>query len=490
MKVNSIQPNYSSKSNVPKKKQAQVQFKGRIGDMITDSLKHKNVLKWMKNLEWLKGETGGILLTAIGTGCVAPWFIAFNPFVKAPKGASKEEKKEVQNTKMYTAMRQIVSMVLAIIIQLGILIPIDKFLDSMINKKEFAKNFREDFDQSELNTKKFIESRVKEELKREGQTKPSFWQRFKLGSKAYKEKVEAYEQLVKSRVETAQNDQIKKIAEKFRETGKINVGSTHIKFSSVAELINSQIEDYIADAKSLQINEKGIEFYSKRAKTLMSNENHLREIFKNSPKDAGGLKTFLNNLLSTESKPEIKELIKEIIELPDAELQSSRITRTLARIQKIKEACGGTYSEQTYLEAMKKRNSALEEIINKLTSKKVSDVNAATQESIQSLIEEIKNICKFDKNNTFLNDILHDTDTFNHDAESLVKKIYKDIAKKYKKFVENQYKSFNQPLKVLIGVFITLPITCNLLNWIYPRFMEVCFPKLAGVKKAKEGGNK
>ena len=48
----------------------------------------------MKSLEWLKGEIGGILITAFGTGLVAPIFIGFNPFVKAPKNATPEEKKE------------------------------------------------------------------------------------------------------------------------------------------------------------------------------------------------------------------------------------------------------------------------------------------------------------------------------------------------------------------------------------------------------------
>ena len=67
-------------------------------------------------------------------------------------------------------------------------------------------------------------------------------------------------------------------------------------------------------------------------------------------------------------------------------------------------------------------------------------------------------------------------------------KIYKDMAKGYKAFIEKGYKGFSQVAKVLIGVFITLPITCTALNWVYPRFMELFFPKLAGVKK--EGGNK
>ena len=84
MKVNRIQTDYRTNHSVQKPK-AQVNFKaspGSVNDMITNSLKDKAVISFLKGLEWLKGESGGILITAIGTGFVAPWFIAFNPFVK------------------------------------------------------------------------------------------------------------------------------------------------------------------------------------------------------------------------------------------------------------------------------------------------------------------------------------------------------------------------------------------------------------------------
>ena len=82
------------------------------------------------------------------------------------------------------------------------------------------------------------------------------------------------------------------------------------------------------------------------------------------------------------------------------------------------------------------------------------------------------------------------TDTFDSNISRLTKKINKDTAKLYKKLIENNYKSINQVSKVLVGVLVTLPITCNLLNWIYPRFMEIFFPKLAGVKKENPDGGK
>ena len=81
---------------------------------------------------------------------------------------------------------------------------------------------------------------------------------------------------------------------------------------------------------------------------------------------------------------------------------------------------------------------------------------------------------------------MKNTDTFGNEIKDLTKKVFKDVAKRYKELVKNHYTSWNQFTKIGVGVFITLPITCTALNWVYPRFMEIFFPKLAGVKKAQQ----
>ena len=490
MKVNRIQTDYRTNNSVQRPK-AQVNFKaspGSVNDMITNSLKDKAVISFLKGLEWLKGESGGILITAVGTGAVAPWFIAHNPFVKAPKGASEEEKKEVQRTKSYTAWRQPISAVLAIIIQLGLLSPIDRLWDAMVNNKNFAKNFpRVNIDQSDLNTKSFIERNVKKELKAQGKTQPSIFSVFKDGWKTYSEKKDAYKKLVKDRVKSVQDSQINKVAKTFGETFEMRASGRAIEHSSVAGLLNTQIDDYIKDAKALQIDEKGLKFYSERAKVLMENEDYIKEIFKNAPDDEAQLKKFLENLKNNEKNAEVKKLIEEILEKP-SDIQKSRINRTLARIGRIKEMCGGNYSEETYMNALKERNASLKAIIDNLESKKIKDVTNATKETIEKTVKNIIEACTFDEKNVKIKSVLQDTDTFNFNVKDLTQKVHKDATKLYKKLIENNYKSVNQISKVIIGVLITLPITCNLLNWVYPRFMELVFPRLAGVKK--EGGDK
>ena len=160
MKIDKINQNYSASSRQSNITRAgsSTNFTGTssINKDIMDLLPDKTAIKVMKKFEWLKGELGGILITALGTGAVAPIFIAFNPFVKAPKNATKEQKEDVENTKKYTAMRQPVSAVLAVLIQTSILKPIDKGLEALFNNAKYAKNLWLSLDQSSLSKKSYI----------------------------------------------------------------------------------------------------------------------------------------------------------------------------------------------------------------------------------------------------------------------------------------------------------------------------------------------
>ena len=175
---------------------------------LTESLRpnHRAIINKMKSLEWLKGEIGGILITAMGTGLVAPIFIGFNPFVHASKDATEEEKKEVNNTKMYTAMRQPISAVLAILFQASVQKYIDKGLDSIFNNKNYSKKVRLNADQCELNTDTYIKGIVKDEMKKVGETKPSIYKA--LFSKNARVKRALYDEKFDKRVKEIQEKQL------------------------------------------------------------------------------------------------------------------------------------------------------------------------------------------------------------------------------------------------------------------------------------------
>lgn len=88
------------------------------GDVYQDALNH-SMGKFGKLLSRLKdGEYMNILVTAFGTAIVAPIFIAFNPLSKKDK-----------ETKMYSALRQPISAVIAVAAQMSVVKALNDALD-------------------------------------------------------------------------------------------------------------------------------------------------------------------------------------------------------------------------------------------------------------------------------------------------------------------------------------------------------------------------
>lgn len=483
--------NYGPKyTGIKKNAQNSPSFGASYSQQITDGLHHAKAIKHMKSLEWLKGEIGGILITALGTGLVAPIFIGFNPFVKPPKNATKEQIEDNKNTKLYTAMRQPISAVLAIIFQASVQKYIDKGLDAVFNKKGTSHIGGLKLDQQDLNTKTYIQSNVKKAMKEEGKTKPSWFKA--LFSSEAKEKRKAYTEEFDARVKDVQTKQLQAIADKFQTTGKINIGDRHLDFKTTSELVNKQIDEYIKDAKALQKTPEKIAKHLDRAEVLINNEAHLRNILGNIPE--AEVTNKVQELLNKETNNDVKKLLQEVLDLPE-DIRHSRVQRTLKRIDSIKDMCNGTFSRDAYRTAMLDRNAVLSDRIVELTAAKIADPKNADANTIKKVIEKIAAQCSFNNENGIIKSVLSDTDTFSLDLGKVTKKIYHDIANGYKKIVENNYRGWNQITKIAVGVFITLPITCSALNWVYPRFMDIFFPKLSGKKtepkqEKVEGGNK
>lgn len=498
MKVDLTKQNYTAnwRANYQQNQTAQAaqpQFKGGLSysERIAESLPHAKTIKAMKSLEWLKGEIGGILITAFGTGLVAPIFIGFNPFVKAPKNATPEQKKENENTKLYTAMRQPISAALAIVFQASVQKYIDKGLDKVFNNPNISKYARTNLDQQELNTKTYIQSKVKKAMKKDGETKPSLIK--SLFSKEAKAQRKAYVENFNAKVANIQNEQIDNIARKFQETGKINIGERYLGWQSTSKLVNDQIDSYIQDARALQKTPEKIAKYINRAELLTKNEAGIRNVFGQISEQ--NVTSDVQKLLAKESNPDIKTLLQEILNKPE-DLRYSRVQRTLQRIDCIKTMCGGNFTRDKYKNALVERNGILADRIVELTGAKL-DTKTADQKAVKEAIEKIAQQCSFkDVEGSIQRSVLCDTDTFGKDLSKITKKVYKDITKGYKKLVENNYKSWNQFTKIGVGVFITLPITCTALNWVYPRFMDIFFPSLSGADEKKPeqaqkiGGNK
>ena len=538
MKVDIVKQSFQSKAAKPDLKVSGAKNTPNFTGMSSKQLEkemmnllyHKKTIEFMKSFEWLKGEIGGILLTALGTGAVAPIFIGFNPFVHAPKDATPEEKEDVINTKQYTAMRQPVSAALAILFQAGVQKYIDKGLDAIFNNPERAKKVYINVDRQVINTDTYIKDKVKNQLAERGYKKPSIIKSW-FNGKAKQDR-EIYNAMFDSSVEAMKEDQLKKVTTDLKNDHIIHIGERDLEHRETAELINKQIESYKDDAEKLQKSKLQIEKYVKKAEILMNNEAHLRTIFKEVPVDEAkvSLRNYLTamrevpvdeakaaeckakldkinkevsnaiqKLIDKETNNEVKTLLQEIMSRPE-DMRAHRFERTIKRIDTIENICAkykGGFTAKNYEKALLDRNELLDQRWLDLDRARIKEPDKADKKVIEEAIEKIKKACHFDEKNTVLKSLLENTDTFSSDDVKLKDKIYKDVAKAYKKMVENHYKGWNQLTKVGVGVLITLPITCTALNWVYPRFMELFFPKLAGVKKDKapeqvqnQGGNK
>ena len=507
MKVDKLQ-NYSvgSRNNgVYSQTPKQQSFTGmsEAEKTMMNMLHHKKAILKMKKLEWLKGEIGGILLTALGTGAIAPIFIGFNPFVKPKKDSTPEEKEELRNTKLYTAMRQPISAALAILFQASVQKYIDKGLDAIFNKPERAKYFRDNLDQSLLNTETYVKNMVKKEMKAKGIKKPSFFASL-FGEKEIVdgEKINArqkYNIAVNDRVDEIREQQLQHIADEFERTNQIKIGNNRkLNDESLAKLVNEQIEKYQKDTMRMVKTPKQVATYVDKAETFINNEDRLRQMFADNPweeikreNDPKKLKDLykkttemLQRNLDAETDPKVKKILNELLSLPE-DLRSYKVQRTLDRIEFIKELCHNNFSTERYNSALNARNNVLQTIAARLELCKIEDPSKSNETIIGRTVDKIAEICKFKKDNSVQEAVMRNTDMFDTSKAKLKTKIYKDITKCYKELVKNNYKGWNQVSKILVGVFITLPITCTALNWVYPRFMELFFPKLSGAKKAQ-----
>lgn len=506
MAIERVGQNLNTRSNVqytaPQKTAQYPNFTGTAPKPkeFTDYLKQKNLVKFLQKLKWFDGEEGRILITAIGTGIIAPLFIAWNPYVKPKEGATQDEKDHLKRTQKYTAMRQPISAALAIPIQLSLVKPINNGLDILFNNKNYSKYLPTFLDKNTLQDNKYIERQEKKKLK---------------GSNLSKKEKKAQ---LKTNVEKVANEQIANVSAGLLENGQIRIreGADGLADNkSVVEALKKQIRQYADEANFLRHNrftndelnrlfnnpqealdaseKDGIKFYSERAEVLCNNEPELKRVLENLPKDQKEITQYLKTELEKTTNEGLKKIYTEIINISDSSSQKSRCERTLERIKAIKEACGGKYDKTKYVQYMEEIDNV---ILNRLQEfAKINKDLKENPQSIKETIEKTAKNCIFDSQDSKLNKIFHDLTTFGKDPEKLKAKIGKDIVKAYKEMMKLRYRFIKEVAGISLGLFVTVPITCHALNWVYPRFMDIFFPNLSRKKcqnhsVEKNGGGK
>lgn len=395
-------------------------------------------------------ELQDIIINSLGTGLVAPIFIKWNPLSKTD-----------EDTRTYSAWRQPVSAVLAIVTQGFITIPFNHTIKNMTNSGWFGEKYNQtpfmDDDYIKKQIKKNKPGLTKEQLELEIEQVKTKQKNELL--RAIKEDNTVYFQYSDSKTRKMNEN-----------TFKANIKDT------IADLIKGE-EEELKKCQEIKIPQRveRSDYYRRnpeKAKKLVSeiqqklnNTSNLKEIKKFLSSKANELK----------GKKDDKCLLDIITELQDRILygNNDEVHKSLCdKINKIPEHISmyeslGSKAEVEALvkKNLKERHDSLTESISNLKKYQTKLLEGETVGNIEKLIE---NHVKKNPKSRLKNLVLSEK-----------------IAERIKNTIKNNIKGYQR----LIGLFVALamlPVSCSLLNWVYPRFMDAVFPNLSNKKHSNE----
>jgi len=133
-------------------------------------------------------------------------------------------------------------------------------------------------------------------------------------------------------------------------------------------------------------------------------------------------------------------------------------------------------------------NVLSEEDVKKHVEQSVKDRKTALNKSIEVLNELKTDVTS--QNGTTVKNIENKIKAKLKEANliedcSIKSEFAKKVAEKYKSNIEGSLKGYKQNTGLIISLAV-LPITCCLLNWVYPIFMDAVFPNLSNKKHDNE----
>ncbi len=441
-KKQAYQPSFSAKAN-PKDLQKELHA------LMPSSLKLMN--KLAKNM----GEIQNIVFNALATGLVAPIFIKWNPLSKTD-----------EDTRTYSAWRQPISAVLAVVTQAGITAPFNTLINNMANSGYLG----EKYNKSAIRDDNYIEKLIK------------------------KESPNITKEQLKKKLITKKAEQTQDILTSLRSKNTIMLknykGETvPMSKSEYKNLLIETVEGIISD---LEETKKELETKSKRRKArgeyLRTHNKEAKKVLEEineelqKPNSLKEFKSYLSkkikNLRSSKANPELIQMVKEVAGRAPATRQHDKATDNAiikamrGKVTKMlghTERYGNTKTAKEVIEAV--NNSIKGQFDAVKESKEFFDsIKKAINENSITLAEIEKRIA--DKFGASKNELLN-------------KNFAVEVVEKLKKNITNNLKGFKQIAGVIVSCAI-LPFTCALLNWVYPIFMDAVFPNLSNKKHDNE----
>lgn len=406
-----------------------------------------SAIKGMKKLSDNMGEVQNIIINALGTGLVAPIFIKWNPLSKTD-----------EDTRTYSAWRQPVSAVLSVLTQVGITIPFNRMIDKRANKGFYD----EQYNKTLFQDKNYIAKIIKRQY-------------------PYATK-NVLDSMIAEKMDEQRNTLLRMIREDkiimSKDTGEaLPMDDDHYKLLK-NNVIEKKLKYEKGELKKCQ--EVTIPKKIKRGEYYRSHSDEALKIFTEinnklekttNPKD---VKKYVKHLMS-EHKNGDKELLAIFQDILDRRGNTSHDTK-IAMKDKMKGILADikTYSKFNSAEEL---STYVKELEDKIRIKPIEEAIKGLEKA-QKLINKKQTVGQIENHfKTLVND------NPNHRLSKF--EYGKEIANAFEKMVKNNIKAHKQ-ITGLIVSFLMLPVTCSLLNWCYPRFMDAVFPNLSNKKHPNE----
>lgn len=456
------------------------------------------------------GEIQNQMINAVGTGFVAPLFIKFNPMSDTD-----------ENTRTYTAWRQPVSAVLAVATQCAIVKPFNDLIRWMSDIGYLGQNYNKTLAPSNNYIEKLIKEQnpnkkyTKEELKAEVEA-------------IQKQKEKALEKMIS-------NNEI--IFDKTsRKGGKTVIEKAPMSENDFKQLVSDTIDSIINSEEAQKLEATTLKTSKKMERALFYNKNaeDSRKVLErisnkiNNEYTEADFSTDKIKSIHTELNKEFKEIIKELKTEAKADPSKKETNAELIKIVKglksrnignepetiriMKYKVDDMLGELNIVSAKKstseivdyinkkiaRRTNAIDSVISTLSELKTKLLNSeiSISQAQEVINEKIKASTKAVEEKLKAQGItgeeILEHPEYKESLASRMKQKIGSLAGSVRKQLAKNQKANIDAAQRWTGLFVSLailPVTCWMLNKIYPWFMDLAFPNLSNKKDVKPAEN-
>ncbi len=423
-----------------------------------------SIFRGMQKLKNSIGEFQNIVINSLGTGLVAPILIKYNFLSKTD-----------EDTRTYTAWRQPISAVLAVLTQALITIPFDFVINKMVNNGEFGIKYNLTFAPDE----KLLKKEIKEKNKHRHLSKKQLNDMVKEQKNKQLEEV-VNTLLTENKIKFSQYNNPNLVALPEDELRQLALDTLQEELNvEQSELKRSYKEKTPARLQRTDF----FRTHPEESLKFLNEVDALIDSAKNDKDLKSKFKRKLKELKQMKADPEYLTMMQEIRDRHSYHDKKTKQHVPLKEITKLK-VKGMLEDHSTY--SIFKDFASLQQQITDEGVKRVNEIDGAIKVLSQA-IKDIKENPKLTINEVY-ETIKQQIEEKGLKSRLEDFKLPKEMVKRLEKMVKSNVSALKQ-MSGLVVSFMMLPVTCALLNWTYPRFMDIVFPNLSNKKHDTESSN-